>query len=393
MSRFGGGPDDRQSRARRAGYDPEVLAGSTVIVVGVGALGQNVLLDLGLTGLRELRIVDGDVFEDHNLTRSPLFPPGTGAVGAKKVGAVGARLASIHTAADPVVRIADAWIEELGLGAFEGVDVIAACVDSLHARSYLARVALLLDLPIVDGGFSGANIGMTAYPADGEPSERPCWSCGGPPTPGAFSCRQAAEFATTSGAIPAIQNGAAALGGLCAEAIVMMLHGRITQPRRISLDIRSGESLVSIPGPAPECAANHRRLASATASTLGPEATVRELLAVHGSGESPMLFLPDVFVERATCPRCHGICAVDAPTHRWRRDPHCRTCGGPWERLLQADGGGQEVILELDLDHPRADEPLLHFGVRPGDIVELSGDESVTLRIAGDTATLWDGIS
>ncbi len=386
-----GGEPDRQSRARRAGYDPQVLAQARVIVVGAGALGQNVLLNLGLSGVRELRVVDGDVFEDHNLTRSPLFPRGENPAGLKKAAAVGGELARLHTADKARIKIASAWIEELGLGAFEGVDVIAACVDSLEARAYLAKVALLLGLPIVDGGFSGANIGMTAYPPREDPTEGPCWLCGGTPTPGAFSCRQFAEFAAAAGVIPAIQNGAAALGALCAEAIVGMLHGKLVDPKRISLDIRSGESLVFAPGPSPDCAPWHRRLPEPIAAGHGVDSTAAELLAQHEPGDGALLVLPDTFVERAPCPGCHASCDVQAPTYRWRRDPRCKSCGGPWPRH-STDNEGPDTLRMIEATHPRAGESLAAFGVRPGDILEIVGRGSIAVRIAGASDSLWQEI-
>jgi hypothetical protein len=377
---------DRQSRARRAGYDPEVLEAASVIVVGAGALGQNVLLNLALSGVRELRIVDGDVFEDHNVTRSPLFPPG--AVGAGKASAVGGVLAGLHTAAAGRLRTADRWIEDVGLGAFAGVDLIAACVDSLAARAYLAKVALLLGLPMVDGGFSGAEVGMTAYPAGGDPTELACWRCGGAPVPGAFSCRQFAEYSAAAGVVPAIQNGAATLGGLVSEALVMMLHDGIEEPRRISLDIRTGESLVSRPTPSPECAPGHRTLPEPAPSSLGVAATVLELLEELGD-EDTLMFLPRPYVERAPCPGCQGTSEVEAPVHRWVRNPRCEECRGPWRRLSTA-AAGQDVVTELSRDHPRAGESLATLGVLPGDIVELHGGRSKAVRIAGGAADLWD---
>jgi hypothetical protein len=284
--------------------------------------------------------------------------------------------------------VADAWIEELGLGAFEGVDVIAACVDSLEARAYLAKVALLLGLPIVDGGFSGPNIGMTAYPARDDPTDGPCWLCGGTPMPGAFSCRQVAEYAAAAGVIPAIQNGAAALGALCAEAIVGALHGKLTDAKRISLDIRTGESLVFAPGPGPACAPWHRRLPTPVRGRLGVDASVAEVLAEHCPEEEALLVLPDTFVEWAPCPECHAGCEVDSPTYRWRRDPRCEDCGGPWKRR-SASNEGPDTLLMIEGTHPRATESLAKLGVSPGDILEIVGRESIAVRVAGDSGTLW----
>ena len=66
-------PNPPQPRPPR-GLRPSSSGRSCVLIAGAGALGKNVALDLALTGVREMRIVDGDVFEEHNRTRSPLHP-------------------------------------------------------------------------------------------------------------------------------------------------------------------------------------------------------------------------------------------------------------------------------------------------------------------------------
>jgi adenylyltransferase/sulfurtransferase len=386
-----------QSRARRAGYDETVLADACVLVVGAGALGQNLALDLALSGVRELRIVDGDVFEEHNRSRSPLHPRrGDYAPGDRlpKASCVAAELARLHVDDEARIRFADTWIEELGLGAFLGVDAIAACVDSLVARSFLARVALLLDLPIVDGGFSGANLGMTVFPGGGDPTEQPCWSCAGAAIPGAFSCEQHARFAESHHVVPAIQNGAAALGAICSEAIVSVLHGRVDRPRRIAFDLRSGESVVFRPQPDPVCAAGHRRLPSTVGSSATPETTVAEALALVGEPDAA-LYPADVFVERAHCPEdgCHATCDVGAPTHRWRRDPRCEPCGGPWPRAAQAISSPDTIDSGLVRADPRSGMTLGDLGLRAGDVVELGGGGTAAFRLAGGPEDLFAEMS
>lgn len=383
---------DLHSRARRAGYDPAVLERSCVLVAGAGALGQNVTFDLALTGVRELRIVDGDVFEEHNRTRSPLHPRrGTYVPGERlpKATSVGRELSTVHVDEEARIRVADAWIEELGLGAFEGVDVIAACVDSLVARSYLARVAMLLAIPIVDGGFSGAHLGMTVYPGDGDPQLTPCWSCAGEALPGTFSCEQYARYADTSGVVPAIQNGAAALGALCAEAIVGLMHGREDEPRRVMLNLRSGESDVFRPRPDPECAERHRRLPELTPSTVTVDTTAGE--ALRHLGEEAVLFPPDVLVERANCPEpgCNATCQVGAPAHRWRRDPRCAECGGPWPRAAEQILSPDLIDGGLTATDPRCELTLKQLGAQPGDVLEVGGGEHGAIQIVGGPDDLF----
>ncbi len=382
---------DLQSRARLAGYDPTVLASACVLVVGAGALGQNVALDLALSGVRELRIVDGDLFENHNRTRSPLHPRRGGyELGAllPKASCVAHELELIHVDDKAQIRAANAWIEELGLAAFEGVDVVAACVDALSARAYLARVAMYLDLPIVDGGFSGASVGMTVYPRTEEPELAPCWGCGGAPLPGAFSCEHYARQADVQGVVPAIQTGAAALGALCSEAVINLLHGNEERTRRVMLDVRSGESRSSRPSPDPQCAPQHRRMPEAVDIGLPASATVAEALEAVGD-PGACLFPPDVYVERANCPGCLTTCEVGAPSHRWSRDPRCRACGGPWAGAKQQLASPDTIDAGLRVDDPRSSLSLAQLGARPGDVLELADAPHSAIRLQGGPDDLF----
>jgi molybdopterin/thiamine biosynthesis adenylyltransferase len=385
---------DVHSRARLAGYDPSILGEACVLVVGAGALGQNLAMDLALSGVRELRIVDGDAFESHNLSRSPLHPRGgahDGRTALPKASSVAHELEFIHIDDEARVRFADTWIEELGIGAFDGVDVIAACVDALPARAYLARIAMQLNLPIVDGGFSGANLGMTVYPRSEDPSLAPCWSCGGTPLPGAFSCQEYARHAAAAGVVPAIQAGAAALGALCAEAVIGLLHGREPLPRRVTLDLRTGESRRFRPSADPQCAAGHRRLPAAHETDLSASATVAAALSEIGATHAT-LFPPDIYVERANCPApaCHATCEVGAPSHRWRRDARCRSCGGPWLHAAEQIPSPDIIDAGLTVEDPRSSLTLAQLGGRPGDVVELADWEHAAIRLRGGPDDLYD---
>ena len=385
---------DVQSRARLTGYQPAVLRRASVFIAGAGALGQNVCQNLALSGVRELRIVDGDVFEDHNRSRSPLHPQrGTYRPGdvLPKATHVGAALSRIHVDDENRILVADTWIEELGLGAFAGVDVIAACVDSLSARSYLARAAMLLGIPIVDGGFSGENLGMTIYPRAAVPAEAPCWSCAGSPTTGAFSCQAYARRAQQDGVVPAIQNGAAALGALCAEAVIELIHGKVERATRVVLDLRSGESRVFHPRPDPECAKGHRRLETPLEVELGPRATAADLLELVDE-ESAMLVMRDVFVERANCAiqSCLRTADVFAPAHSWERSPLCTGCGGPWPPAEEQQPSPDTIDFALGHSDPRSKAYTLEqLGFRAGDLVELVECSRRLVRLAGGPQDLF----
>src|SRR6516162_3801638 len=65
---------DRYARHRLIPWwDQELLSLSKVLVVGAGALGNEVLKDLALLGVGHIMVVDFDVVELSNLSRSVLF--------------------------------------------------------------------------------------------------------------------------------------------------------------------------------------------------------------------------------------------------------------------------------------------------------------------------------
>lgn len=66
--------DDRYSRLRLISWwRQELLREATVLVVGAGALGNEVVKNLALVGLGTIHLIDLDLVEPSNLSRSVLF--------------------------------------------------------------------------------------------------------------------------------------------------------------------------------------------------------------------------------------------------------------------------------------------------------------------------------
>jgi molybdopterin/thiamine biosynthesis adenylyltransferase len=184
--------NERFSRERKAGYEPDCMVQSAALVAGAGAVGQNVVQNLALSGLGEIRIVDKDIFESHNRTRSPAYPSREeqGCWGMSKVRTVAHKLRRLMTAPHPTMRYAERWIQELGDGAFDGVSVILACVDTPRARAYLSDKARLHRIPLIEAGFEAADLSLSCYAAAHGDDARnaPCWRCAHQELAGAFSC-------------------------------------------------------------------------------------------------------------------------------------------------------------------------------------------------------------
>lgn len=129
-------------------WKQEVVRDATALVVGAGALGNEVIKNLALMGIGHLIIADFDTIEDSNLSRSILFRASDR--GRRKVDAAAERVREIN----PDVKVMT-WHGNinhgLGSGVFRNVDVIIGCLDNREARLSIDRIAMSVGRPWVDG--------------------------------------------------------------------------------------------------------------------------------------------------------------------------------------------------------------------------------------------------
>lgn len=134
-----------------------------VAVIGLGALGNELVRQLGLLGVAEVLLVDPDVVEPANLAKCAFF---------RRPGAAGRLKAEVLAEAGgewfPRTRWipAAAEIADVGWARLAGRQVLFAGVDRESARLEIARIATRLDLPVCDGGMDTAGAGgrVSWYP-------------------------------------------------------------------------------------------------------------------------------------------------------------------------------------------------------------------------------------
>ena len=119
------------------------------MVVGCGALGNEVLKNLALMGAGHITVVDFDRVEPHNLSRSVLF--GRKDVGEWKVEVAARRLKEMNPALEVECIRGDVAFD-VGLGLVRKMDVVIGCVDNRWARYCINRLCLRAGIPWVDGG-------------------------------------------------------------------------------------------------------------------------------------------------------------------------------------------------------------------------------------------------
>src|SRR4051794_40041528 len=128
---------DRYSRLRLIPWwRQDRLAAAKVLVVGAGALGNEVVKNLALLGVGTTIIIDLDDVEPSNLSRSVLFRTGDGGRSKAAVAAERAREINPEVAFLPIHGDV---ITDVGLGLFADVDVVIGCLDNREARLWVNR--------------------------------------------------------------------------------------------------------------------------------------------------------------------------------------------------------------------------------------------------------------
>lgn len=163
--------EDRFDRFRQISWwNQDKISQAKVLVVGAGALGNEIIKNLALLGFRQIVIVDLDAIELSNLTRSVLYRPDD--VGRDKAGTAAAAATALYEEAT-IHPISANILHEVGLGVFDWADLVFAGLDNREARLWINRCAWKMNRPWIDGAIEGIN-GVARVFLPGQP---PCYEC------------------------------------------------------------------------------------------------------------------------------------------------------------------------------------------------------------------------
>lgn len=195
------------------------LSRARVAVVGAGALGTHVLDLLARAGVGFIRVIDGDVVEEHNLPRTTLFDLADARRFRPKAEAVRAHLARI----DPDVRV-DAHVAELypeNAEAFlADVDLIVDGTDRPEVRYLLDDASRKFQIPWVHGAVRRSSGTVVAF----DPAAGMCYRRLFPHPP--KEARNSGVIGPAPTVVGALQAAIALriLSGQRAEAVGRLLH-------------------------------------------------------------------------------------------------------------------------------------------------------------------------
>ena len=132
-------------------WDQEKLSQSTVVVAGIGALGTIVAVDLVLTGIGKVIVIDFDTIELSNLSRQYLYNDDD--VGKAKAVVAGQRLREMNP--DVQVLALNSAIQDVRHSIYEESDLIIDGLDTFEARRWLNSLCVQKNKVLLHGGMYG----------------------------------------------------------------------------------------------------------------------------------------------------------------------------------------------------------------------------------------------
>jgi adenylyltransferase/sulfurtransferase len=212
-------------------WEREKVANAKVMVVGAGALGNEVVKNFALMGVGHIFIVDFDTIELANLSRSILFRESDS--GRKKAEVAAARVKEINPNVHVQYFHGDITTA-LGLGVFRRMDVIIGCLDNREARLAVNRFSYWINKPWVDGAIQEF-LGLARVFVPGEGA---CFEC--TLTDQArrdlsirYSCPLLARENILLGKVPTTPTIASIIAGIQSQEALKIIHDKPIEPGKV----------------------------------------------------------------------------------------------------------------------------------------------------------------
>lgn len=154
-------------------WEQSAVESSKILVIGAGAIGNEVLKNLALLGVGSIFICDMDVISTSNLSRTVLFDKND--VGKYKAAVAAERVKKMNN--NPNCKVdyyVGDMIDTLGHGVFRRFDVVLGCLDNLFTRKDANARCNMFKKPYIDAGISelGLSLSVHHFP------ESSCLACG-----------------------------------------------------------------------------------------------------------------------------------------------------------------------------------------------------------------------
>lgn len=366
---------DRYGRFRLISWwRQEKLAAAKVLVVGAGALGNEVLKNLALLGVGHVYIIDYDTIESTNLTRSVLYRESD--AGKSKAERAAAAVKSLNP--DVKVHAVNGnVVTDLGLGIFEEMDVVIGCLDNREARLWINRQCWKVNTPWVDGAIQEISGVVKVF----VPPDSACYECGMTERDYQlinlkYSCPLLKREDIAEGKVPTAPTISSMIAGLQTQEALKILHGMTVKPGAAMVWNGESNNFYTTAYQRKENCLSHETYGERTGLPLRASDRVETLLEkVNGR----RLHLDRDLLVGVECPECKVQREILKPVAVVTlRDGKCGSCGGVMKTT---------IVHEVERGSALAAKTLREAGVAPMDIVKVeTATSGLYVRLDGDRA-------
>jgi adenylyltransferase/sulfurtransferase len=380
--------EDRFHRFSLIGWwDQKKLAAAKVLVIGAGALGNEIVKNLALLGVGNVLIADMDRIENSNLSRSVLYRAQDNGRPKAEVAAEAAR--DIYPAIK-AHHFNGNVVYDLGLGVFRWADVVIGGLDNREARLAINRACWKVNRPWIDGAIETIQGAAKVFDPRGRGGDGPCYECTMSEMDWKLlqnrrSCNLLSKTEMERGKTPTTPTISSIIAGVQCQEAVKILHGMESiAGKGFVFDGLSADSYLVEYQRKEECY-SHDTLQQITSLDAGVQTmTVADLLAEARwrLGPKAELELGRDVLEKLICPSCRKEEVLFASLGRIAAEkafcPDCKTTRR--EVVTFSKIRGQESFLS---------RTLAEIGVPPFDIViARTADAAIGLELSGDAGNV-----
>jgi molybdopterin/thiamine biosynthesis adenylyltransferase/DNA-binding transcriptional regulator YhcF (GntR family) len=332
-------------------WERDKVQNAKVMVVGAGALGNEVIKNLSLMGVGNLFILDFDKIEAANLSRSVLFREADNNRSKAEIAA--ARAKSINP--DVHVQYINGDVTtQLGLGIIRRMDVVIGCLDNREARLAVNRYCYWVNKPWVDGAIQELLGLMRVF----KPGEGACYEC--TLTEQAlrdlsmrYSCPLLARQNILLGKVPTTPTIASIIGAMQSQEALKLINNLPVEAGKVTHFNGLVNTMHTTAYVAREDCLSHWTYGDITELPARAErTTLADLLRIARAdlGPDAMIELDQELLTSLDCPNCHTVEQVLRPLSEVSFDAgHCPTCGVLRETTLTHIISGEENFLHRTL--------------------------------------------
>jgi molybdopterin/thiamine biosynthesis adenylyltransferase len=354
--------EDEQDRYHRQSlitwWDQALLADARMLVVGAGALGNELVKNLVLMGVGQIIIADLDRVESSNLARCVFFRPED--EGRFKAEVLAERASALDRDVEIIPLVGDVRTTA-GLGLFAELDVVLGGLDNREARLFVNQACWKSSTPWIDGAIEGLMGVVRVF----VPPDSACYEC----TLGELdhelianrkSCTLLTREQMLNGKTPTTATSSSVVAGMQAQEAIKLLHvERLGPPTLAGAGFQfvglTHDSYVVRYGRREDCL-SHDTYDLAGAEIVAHDASFGELLELARArlGSDAGLDLEHEIVLAGSCRQCGheqdirqpvgalsagaGLCPACSNT--WRLEfTHAIDDGSPLLELTAADIG------------------------------------------------------